>query len=89
MTHQTSSENPRARVVVLSGNPRAGSRTTAAAVRVGEETARLLGSAQPVETVELTQFAAEILAETHPTADVALRTVAESTVLVVATPAGC
>lgn len=86
MTHQTSSENPGARVVVLSGNPRAGSRTTAAAVQVGEETARLLGSAEPVQAVELAQFAAEILAEAHPTADAALRTVADATVLVVATP---
>ncbi|KQY25331.1 FMN reductase [Cellulomonas sp. Root485] len=86
MTHQTSSQHPGARVVVLSGNPRAGSRTTAAAVHVAQASARLLGSEQPVETVELAQFAAEILADTHPTADVALRTVAEATVLVVATP---
>ena len=80
MTHQTSSQHPGARVVVLSGNPRAGSRTTAAAVRIGEETARLLGSEQPVETIELARFAAEILADAHPTADDALRTVAEATV---------
>ena len=86
MSQETSSQHPGARVVVLSGNPRAGSRTTAAAVHVGQETARLLGSAQPVETVELAQFAAEILAETHPSADAALRTVADATVLVVATP---
>jgi len=51
MTYETSSQHPGARVVVLSGNPRAGSRTTAAAVRVAQETARLLGSQQPVETV--------------------------------------
>ncbi|KQY43827.1 NADPH-dependent FMN reductase [Cellulomonas sp. Root137] len=86
MTHLTSSQHTGARVVVLSGNPRSGSRTTAAAVHVGEEVARLLGSVEPVETVELATFAAEILAESHPTADAALRTVADATVLVVATP---
>jgi FMN reductase len=86
MSQQTSSQHPDARVVVLSGNPRPGSRTTAAAVRIGEETARLLGSDHPVETVELAGFAAEILAERHPTADAALRTVADAAVLVVATP---
>ena len=86
MTYETSSQHPGARVVVLSGNPRAGSRTTAAAVHVAQETARLLGSEQAVETVELAQFAAEILADSHPAADAALRTVADATVLVVATP---
>lgn len=86
MTYQTSSQHPGARVVVLSGNPRAGSRTTAAAVHVAQETARLLGSEQAVETVELAQFAAEILADVHPAADAALGTVADATVLVVATP---
>jgi FMN reductase len=86
MTHLTSSQHPGAQVVVLSGNPRAGSRTTAAAEHVAQETARLLGWQQPVETVELAQLAAEILADTHPRADAALRTVADATVLVVATP---
>jgi len=86
MSHQTSSQHPGTRVVVLSGNPRPGSRTRAAAVHVARETARLLGSDQPVETVELADFAAEILADTHPSADAALRTVADAHVLVVATP---
>jgi FMN reductase len=86
MSQQTSASHPDARVVVLSGNPRQGSRTTAAAVRIGETIARHLGSQRPVGTVELAEFAAEILAPVHPTADEALRTVADATVLVVATP---
>jgi len=86
MTYETSSQHPGARVVVLSGNPRVGSRTTAAAAHVAQETARLLGSTQPVETVELARLAPEILADAHPAADAALRTVADATVLVVATP---
>ncbi|GEK21087.1 NADPH-dependent FMN reductase [Cellulomonas xylanilytica] len=86
MSHQTSSQHPGARVVVLSGNPRTSSRTTTAAVHVAQETARRLGAEQPVQTVELARFAAEILAEAHPTADAALGTVARATVLVVATP---
>ena len=73
-------------VVVLSGNPRAGSRTTAAAVHVAERAALGLGLDARVELVELATFAGEILGAAHPTADAATRTVAEAALLVVATP---
>ena len=50
MTLLTTSQHPGARVVVLSGNPRAGSRTTAAAVHVaqGNRAHQTLTSRRPI-----------------------------------------
>lgn len=74
-------------VVVLTGNPRPGSRTAAAARAVGE---RLTGWLQPAgaapAAIDLADLAPELLAAEHPRADAALRTVAAADVLVVATP---
>lgn len=80
-------------VVVVSGNPRAGSRTLAAATAVGEQIAALLSGtsgasgAQPtLETIDLATFAAEILTADHPAADGATATLASATVAVIASP---
>lgn len=74
-----------ASVVVVSGNPRAGSRTLAAAEAAGRRVAELLGT-DDVATVELAAFAGEILAPAHPAADAAKERLARATVAVVATP---
>ena len=68
------------RIVVVSGNPRPGSRTSTLAVAVGAA----LGS--PVEVVEVGELGAGLLTPgDEPTAK-ALRLVREAEVLVVATP---
>lgn len=77
-------------VVVLTGNPRPGSRTAAAARAVGERLGAWLQPADadpalPAE-IDLADLAPELLAAEHPRADAALRTVAAADVLVVATP---
>lgn len=73
------------RVVVVSGNPRPGSRTRGAAEAAARRVADAIG-ATDVETIDLADFAAEILAVEHPAADAAKRTLSEATVAVVATP---
>lgn len=81
-------------VVVLTGNPRPGSRTAAAARAVGERLTAWLqpagaaaaGAAPAPAEVDLADLALELLAAEHPRADAALRTVAAADVLVVATP---
>lgn len=77
-------------VVVVSGNPRAGSRTLAAATSVGKQIATLLGDTSgpraAIETIDLATFAPEILAAEHPTADGATATLAAATVAVIASP---
>lgn len=73
-------------VVVLVGNPRAGSRTRSAAEAVAERVAARLDLAADPVTVDLADLAGEILAPAHPRADEALRTVAAARLLVVATP---
>lgn len=72
-------------VVVVSGNPREGSRTLAAAEAAGRRVAELLGTAG-VTTIELASFAGEILTAAHPAADEAKDRLARATVAVVATP---
>lgn len=72
-------------VVIVSGNPRAGSRTLAAASAVAERLSDHLGGAT-VETIDLAEIAPEILTTDHPRADAALSTLASATVAIVATP---
>ncbi|WP_375432327.1 NADPH-dependent FMN reductase [uncultured Friedmanniella sp.] len=74
-----------ATVVALSGNPRAGSRTSLVARAVAERVAGLAGSAEIV-AVELADLAPYLFAAERPGVDATLTTVAASTVLVVATP---
>ena len=74
-----------ARIVVLSGNPRSGSRTSAAALAVAEKVAGVVGDSD-IEVVELADLAGEIFAVEHPAVDEALATVAAASVLVVASP---
>lgn len=82
-------------VVVVSGNPRPGSRTLAAAATVGARITALLGAGrgtghgtQPItlETIDLASFASEVLTDHHPAADRATAALAAATVAVVATP---
>ena len=81
----TSSEEPPG-VVVVSGNPRPGSRTLAAADAVADRVVARLGLDGPRVTVDLSSFADEILTATHPRADAALATLASARLAVVATP---
>jgi FMN reductase len=70
------------RIVVVSGNPRAGSRTSTLAVAVGEA----LAAGSPVEVVEVGELGAGLLTPgDEPTAN-AVRLLREAEVLVVATP---
>ena len=70
------------RIVVVSGNPRAGSRTSTLAVAVGEA----LAAGSPIEVVEVGELGAGLLTPgDEPTAR-AVRLVREAEVLVVATP---
>ena len=70
------------RIVVVSGNPRAGSRTSTLAVAVGAA----LAAGAPVAVVEVGELGAGLLtAGDEPTAN-AVRLLREADVLVVATP---
>ena len=69
-------------IVVVSGNPRPGSRTSTLAVAVGEA----LAAGSPIEVVEVGELGAGLLTPgDEPTAK-AIRLVREADVLVVATP---
>ena len=81
----TDPTRPAASVVVVSGNPREGSRTLAAAAAAARRVAELLGTTD-VATIELAAFAGEILTAAHPAADAAKERLARATVAVVATP---
>lgn len=72
-------------VVIVSGNPRTGSRTLTAATDVARSVADHLGGAA-IETIDLAEIAPEILTPDHPRADAALATLASATVAIVATP---
>ena len=67
-------------VVVVSGNPRPGSRTLAAATTLGERIAALLDAGRDTQspttptTIDLATFASEILTADHPAADRATAT---------------
>src|SRR6478735_1910940 len=75
-------------VIALSGNPRPGSRTAAAAT----ELSRLVASAvlevgeAASRTVDLADVAGEIFAPVHPRVDEALAAVRDARLLIVATP---
>jgi FMN reductase len=78
------------RVVVVSGNPRAGSRTVGAARVVADAIAIELGAHQAhapsVHVIELADVAPELFAADHPNADAALAELAAADVAVIATP---
>ena len=76
---------PAPTVVVVSGNPRPGSRTLSAAEAAAHRIAAHLGI-DDVATIDLATFAAEILAPEHPAADAAKERLAGATVAVIATP---
>ncbi|WP_369372080.1 NAD(P)H-dependent oxidoreductase [Promicromonospora sp. Populi] len=76
---------PAPTVVVVSGNPRPGSRTLGAAEAAAHRIAAVL-QIDDVVTVDLATFAGEILTPEHPTADAAKARLANATVAVIATP---
>ncbi|NUS06138.1 MAG: NAD(P)H-dependent oxidoreductase [Nonomuraea sp.] len=74
-------------VVALVGNPREGSRTLNVAVEAAEAVTRRLGVAGSPDVVDLSALGPHLLAAgPAPGVEVALELVAESTVLVVASP---
>jgi FMN reductase len=84
MTAPTTTQ-PAPTVVVVSGNPRPGSRTLGAAEAAARAVAAHLGI-DDVATIDLATFAAEILTPEHPAADAAKERLAGATVAVIATP---
>lgn len=87
-TSRTSDRTDRAQtptVVIVSGNPRTGSRTLTAATAVAQRVAEHLGGAA-LGTIDLAEIAPEILTTEHPGADAALAELASATVAIVATP---
>ena len=75
------------RIVVLSGNPRAGSRTAATGRAAADAIAHRLApgrsTAPRVEVVELADLAHEVLAAEHPAADAVLADLARADVVAV------
>jgi FMN reductase len=80
-----SPHSPAGPVVVLSGNPRPGSRTLAVAEAVGRGVADVLGTADVV-TIDLAGLAGELFAADRPAVDRARARLAGAAVAVVATP---
>ena len=78
--------NPTRSVVVVSGNPRAGSRTLAVADAVARTIREALDGPVLTQTVEVAHLGPEIFAAERLHTDGALATVAAADVLVVATP---
>lgn len=76
---------PRPTVVVVSGNPREGSRTLGAARQVAAAIAAHVDG-QVAAPIDLAAFADEILTADHPRADAARTALAGADVAVVATP---
>lgn len=78
------------RVVVVSGNPRPGSRTLTAARAVADAVAAEVGAgrdtAPVVSVIEVSALAHELFAADHPATDAALAQLAGADVAVVATP---
>ena len=72
------------KIVVLSGNPRPGSRTSALAIAVGTALADRFGA--PVETVEVGDLGAGLLTPGDPGTDAAVTALTGADLLVVATP---
>ncbi len=77
--------NGRPTVVVVSGNPREGSRTLGAAQQVAAHVAAHVDG-QVTATIDLAGIAGEILTDDHPRADATRSTLADADVAVVATP---
>jgi len=76
-------------VIALSGNPRPGSRTTAAANELAGRVAAAVLDVEPgaaARTVDLADLAGEIFAPVHPRVDEALAAVRDARLLIVATP---
>ena len=73
-------------VVVVSGNPRARSRTLTVAEAVGSRIRTALGGPVLHQTVEVAELGAEIFAAERPRTNGALATISHADVLVVATP---
>jgi FMN reductase len=73
-------------VVVVSGNPRTGSHTTAIAAALGTRAAELLEAAPP-EVIDLADFGHTLLVPDDPAVSAALDAVRDADLLVVATPA--
>ncbi|GAA1580666.1 hypothetical protein GCM10009828_001020 [Actinoplanes couchii] len=71
--------------MVVSGNPRAGSRTSALAVAVGEAIAERLGSPQP-HVIEVGSLGTGLLAPGDESTETARAIIREANLLVVATP---
>lgn len=80
-----STQTVRPTVVVVSGNPREGSRTLGAAQQVAAGVAAHVGG-MVTATIDLATIAGEILTSDHPRADAARTTLAGADVAVVATP---
>ncbi|GIF35770.1 NADPH-dependent FMN reductase [Actinoplanes xinjiangensis] len=72
-------------IVVVSGNPRAGSRTSALAVAVGAAIAEQLGSPEP-HVVEVGSLGAGLLTTGDEATRAAVAVISEANLLVVATP---
>jgi FMN reductase len=72
-------------IVVISGNPRAGSRTSTLAVAVGETIAEQLGSPQP-HVIEVGSLGAGLLTPGDEATTAAVAILAEANLVVVATP---
>lgn len=72
-------------IVVVSGSPRAGSRTSALAIAVGEALAERLNSPAP-QVIEVGSLGAGLLTPGDTATTAALATVGEANLLVVATP---
>jgi FMN reductase len=72
-------------IVVVSGNPRAGSRTSALAVAIGEAIADQLGSPQP-HVIEVGSLGAGLLTPGDEATTAAVAVISEANLLVVATP---
>ncbi|MBW6439440.1 NAD(P)H-dependent oxidoreductase [Actinoplanes hulinensis] len=72
-------------IVVISGNPRAGSRTSTLAIAVGEAIAGQLGSPQP-HVIEVGSLGAGLLTPGDEATKAALAVISEANLLVVATP---
>ena len=76
----------RTEVVAISGNPRAGSRTSLVARTVAGHVADRLGLLDPVTALDLADVAGELFAPTAPNADRYRAAVAGAALAVVATP---
>ncbi|MBB4745836.1 FMN reductase [Actinoplanes octamycinicus] len=72
-------------IVVVSGNPRAGSRTSTLAVAVGEAFADRLGSPAPT-VIEVGELGAGLLTKGDPATAAAVEALTAANLLVVATP---